>query len=245
MHYPRLLLILLLFIAFQANAQKVMLEEKPDVAANTRFGPNLDYFMQFTFSYGMLVGKGDDRLPINNWRSSDFTAGLKLKRKINGLLSVWLEPKYHYAAYNIRQTDSINIADKMFETGNKIKHVKERFATESILLNGFLRVNFDPKRGNYLGNYLDLGAGVDFMLGKEYLSLDKVSGGPTDGSIKRTSYTGLPFMNDIGYNTFARLGFNWIAIGFNYRMSSLFKSQYGYPEPPAYTVFIDINPYSH
>jgi hypothetical protein len=233
--------IIFLFSFFAASAQKVMMEEKPDVSSNSKFGPNQDYYLQWTLSAGALIGSGDTRLPVNDLRSTDFSTGFKFKRKINGLLSFWIEPKYHYASYNINQVDNKTIADSLFWGPIKTKHVKERFSTESFMLNGFFRINFDPKRGNYIGTYLDLGAGLDFILDKEYVAIDN----EPNGSELRTSYSKLPYMNSLNYNGFARLGFDWWAVGFNYRLSGIFKSQYGLPEPPAYTISIEINPSGH
>ena len=223
------------------KAQEVVLEQKPDQFAHSNFGANKAWFAQLSIGFGTLVGKGDNELSINDWRSNDLTIGIKMKRKINGLLSVWLEPGYHYAAYNINQTDH-KITDSLFwQSPGPLKHVKERFATEGILVNAFLRINIDPKRGNYLGNYLDLGAGSEIIIDREYLAIDQNS----DGSVKRTSFSNIPYMNSFGYNVFARIGLNWLAITFNYRLSALFKSQYNIPEPSVFTAGIEINPYTH
>jgi hypothetical protein len=237
------LLFLLLFLnSGMLSAQEVILEQKPDPSANSSFGANKAWFAQVTLGVGTLVGTGtsDNKLSINDWRSNDLSIGIKMKRKINGLLSVWLEPEYHYASYNINQTEP-KITDSLFWPNGPQKHEKERFATEGILVNAFLRFNFDPKRGNFLGYYLDLGAGSNIVIDREYLSLDKKS----DGSEVRTSYSNIPYMNSIGYTAFARIGINWLAFTFNYRLSSLFKSQYNIPEPSAFTAGIEINPYSH
>jgi len=247
MYYIKKSALVLLFILGgilpALKAQEVVLEQKPDQLAHTGFGPNKAWFAQLSIGYGTLIGDGANAngLSINNWRSNDLDISIKMKRKINGLLSVWLEPGYHYAAYNINQTEP-KLTDSLFWPGNgPLKHVKERFATEGLLLNAFLRLNFDPKRGNYLGDYLDLGAGGDINIDQEYLAIDKNS----DGSVKRTSFSNIPYMNGFGYHVFARIGLNWLAITFNYRLSGVFKNQYNIPEPSVFTAGIEINPYTH
>ena len=238
-------IILILFpaifiLAQNAISQDVVLEQKPDQFTGGTFGANKDWFAQLSFGFGTLVGKSDPGLSYNDWRSNDIRIGVKFKRKISGLLSVWLEPEYHYAAYNINQSGP-KVTDSLFWFGLPINHEKERFATEGILLNGFLRFNFDTKRGNFLGYYLDLGAGADIIADREYLTIDKRS----DGSQVRASVTNIPYMNNLNYSLIARIGINWIAFTLNYRMSPLFKSQYNIPEPAFITAGIEFNPYSH
>ena len=243
-HKKKSSLFFFLFLALalrSASAQDVILEQKPDPMSSSNFGANKDWFAQVTLGVGTLVGGTNSNvLSYNDWRSNDLRIGIKLKRKINGLLSVWLEPEYHYAAYNINQTGAKN-TDTLFWNNAPTKHEKERFATEGVLVNGFLRFNLDYKRGNFLGYYLDLGAGADVIIDREYLAIDK----KTDGSEVKTSISNIPYMNSIGYNAFARIGINWIALVFNYRLSSVFKSQYGIPEPSLFTAGIEINPYGH
>jgi len=223
------------------KAQQVMMEEKPDQGVSTKFGPNQKYFIQFTLGAGSLLGTGNSKLSINDIRSNDFNAGFKFKRKISGLFSIWLQPEFHYAAFNINQSDSKSLTDSLFGGNTHIKHQNERFATEALALNVFIRINFDPNRGNFLGYYLDLGARGDLNIGREYLIVDN----KPDGSVATTNYTGVPYINTLGYNAFAKIGINWLAVTFNYRLSSLFKSQYNFPEPPVYTIGLEINPYSH
>jgi len=243
--FPPLFLFPFLFLVLgflpKTFAQDVILEQKPDPNAIGNFGANKAWFAQVTLGVGTLVGgTNSNALSYNDWRSNDIRVGVKLKRKINGLLSVWLEPEYHYAAYNINQSGA-KITDTLFWNNADTKHEKERFATEGVLVNGFLRFNLDYKRGNFLGYYLDLGAGSDIIIDREYLALDKKG----DGSEVKTSISNIPYMNSIGYNAFARIGINWIALVFNYRLSSIFKSQYGIPEPSLFTVGIEANPYGH
>jgi hypothetical protein len=233
--------IIFLFAVMAVHGQKVLVDERPVRAATTDFGPNEKYFVQFSSGLGCLVGKGDSRLDINDLRSTDFQIGIKFKRKISGLLSVWLEPSYHNAAFNLNQGNNKTLTDSLFWGNTHYKHEREHFAVEAFNLSGFLRFNFDTKRGNYLGYYLDLGAGADLYLGKEYLADDN----KPDGSRATTNYTDLPYINNFGYNVFAKIGINWLALTFNYRLSHIFKPGYGLPEPPVYTVGLEINPYSH
>jgi len=237
-----ILILILIFLSLSLStiAQDVVLEQKPDQFIGGTFGANKDWFAQLSFGFGTLVGKGDAGLSYNDWRSNDVRISIKLKRKINGLLSVWLEPGYHYAAYNINQSGN-RVTDSLFWGGFPINHEKERFATEGLLINGFLRFNIDTKRGNFLGYYLDLGAGADVIADREYLTIDK----RTDGSQVRASVTNIPYMNNLDYNVLARIGINWIAFTLNYRISPLFKSQYNIPEPAIITAGIELNPYSH
>jgi len=232
--------ILFFMILHRVGAQDILLDQKPDEGLKNQFGPNKAYFIQFTMGVGTLVGTGAPGLSYNDLRSNDLKIGVKFKRKISGLVSFLLEPEYHYAAYNINQ-GSPKITDTLFWASNAANHQKERFGTEGILLNGYFRFNFDPKRGNFMGYYLDLGAGANFVLDREYLAIDKEQ----NRSVLRSSFSNIPYMNTLSYDLTAKIGINWVAVVFSYRLTSLFKSEYHIAEPAAYTVGVEINPYSH
>jgi len=236
---------LILFIAIigsslASRAQKVLMEQTTVVPSAVTFGPNEANYVNYVFQFGTLVGMGDPKLPINDLFSNEVSTGFKYKRKFSGFFSAGVDLRYHYAAFNINQVDNKPVPDTVF-WGKPVKHEKERFSTQGILVSGFLRFNLDPHRGNFMGYYLDIGGGIDLVLGKEYLAIDK----KPDGSLVTTTIDNLPYMNTLNYYTFAKLGVDWVAVCFTYRMSTLFKTEYHFPEPPVCSVGIEINPYGH
>jgi hypothetical protein len=232
----------ILFALFTSalQAQQVLLQEAPENAGKSNFGPNLQNFLGLHFAIGEAVGKGDAGLDINDTRSLDILAGIKYKYKLNGMFSVGFDVNYHYYDYNIHPNKSARFPDTVFNA-YFVDNVRRRFSFNTIRLNGFVRVNFDPHRGNYMGHYLDLGAGVDGILSGEFVSVDKAA----DKSKIKTIISQSPYLEKYSYSVFARLGVNWFAIFANYRLNNIFTSKYNLPDAPPLTVGIELNPHFH
>lgn len=238
----RKIYIFVLFIFFSAglSAQQVLLQEEPENAGKNTFGPNLQHFLGLHVALGEAVGKGDKGLSIDDKRSLDFLIGIKYKYKFNGLLSAGFDMNYHYFDYNIQPDKSARFPDTVFNA-YFVDNVRRRFSFNTIRLNGYVRVNFDPHRGNYMGHYLDLGAGVDGILSAEFVSVDKSA----DKSKIKTIISQSPYLQKYSYSVFARLGISWLAVFANYRLNSIFTSKYNLPDAPPLTVGIELNPHFH
>lgn len=235
-----LVLILIFNAAPALKAQQILLQEDPENAGKSNFGPNLKHFTQVHFLIGQAVGKGDEGLSINDNRSLDFMAGLKYKYKVNSIFSAGFDLNYHYYDYNIKSNKSARFPDTVFSS-TYVNNVRRRFSFNTIRLDGYLRFNFDPNRGNYLGHYIDLGAGIDDILSRAFVSIDKGD----DKSKIKTIVTRSPYLQKYSYSVFARLGFNWFALYANYRLNNIFVDKYNLPDAPPLTVGIELNPYGH
>lgn len=235
-----LLCFLLINIATGARAQQVLLQENPQNAGDGNFGPNLKHFVGLHIGLGEAVGKGDPGLSIKDSRSLDFLIGLKYKYKLNNLLSTGFDLNYHYYDYNIEANKSARFPDTIFNS-TLVNNVRRRFSFNALRLNGYMRLNFDPKRGNYMGHYLDIGAGVDEVLSGQFVSIDKAE----DNSKVKTIISKSPYLQNMQYSVLARLGTDWFALTANFRLNSIFKSQYNLPDAPKLTIGIELNPNGH
>jgi len=100
--------------------------------------------------------------------------------------------------------------------------------------NVYFRINF-TRRGNYLGNFLDFGASVDWTFAMRHFTKEK-----TDNIITKTRSRGYDYYNPLNYHVFARIGFNRYVLSGSYRLSDVFKNKYNYPELAKITVGLEI-----
>ena len=122
---------------------------------------------------------------------------------------------------------------------NDSLHDKEKLTFHNLSLGLYNRFNFG-KRGNYIGNFLDLGAKVDLPFYVVHFTKDKIDVATNNGRIVKTRTTALTYINPIYYNAFFRFGINKYVITGSYRLSDLFKGNNKYTELPVMTLGIEI-----
>lgn len=238
---------ILLFFCFcfaftQVSAQRELLAEDRTEKNDTTpsFGINEANFFHFRTGMGMIFGPEGDGVGFGFGRSLEPFIGFRYKRKLSGMFSIGLDPTYKYSAFNFNDKDKNAFLDTNFwGSGTDTFHNREKIGLHSVGLGAFIRINFDPKRGDYMGTYLDLGAGGDFIFANEYITKGELQ----NGTMVKTRYTRNPFISRFQYNYFARLGRNWLALTFAYRPSPIFKNSYNYPMLPKYVAGVEFNLY--
>jgi hypothetical protein len=231
-------LIICLFIVILARemkAQDVLLEQKVSEEPRER-GPNTRTYSHFFLEYGFMAGKADAGLNLNTPGSREVRLGYRSKLKLTSILAIGFDLSYRYDKFSISQKNAQAFPDTMLGL-TPMKHIREKLAFHSLSIDPFIRINFDPNRGNILGYYLDLGASGSYAVSNELLMQDKAA---NDVKVK-TRYTNLPFTEPLQYGVFGRLGFNLITISASYRLSSYFKEDLKLPEPPRLIVSLMLN----
>ena len=230
----------LLILNFKSFAQTKILEvdRKIDTLPKT-FGANLKNYLQMYIGYGFVVGQSEKGAAIKYGSSSDFVLGFRYKRKIGNVYSIGYDLNYHRTSFYLVQNSMKIIPDT-------ILHDKEKFVFNAFGLSLYNRFNFDNHRGNYMGYFLDLGAGGDWDFNIKTVSEDKIN-----GNIVTTSTKKLKYVNPYNYYAFTRLGFNKYILSAAYRISDQFIDSlakvYGsyknYPELPRIIIGLQIGFY--
>ena len=142
-------LILLLSITF-AKAQSVELEDniKADTLSSN-FGKNRFFYMHNTIGYGVNIINQSDVYEAEQPGSGCFMFGYNFKWKANNLLAFGFDLMWNSYDYQLKQDDN-----KLFP--DSLKHDKQKIMFNDIAISPYIRINFDVKRGDYLGYYLDL-----------------------------------------------------------------------------------------
>jgi hypothetical protein len=217
-----------------AFAQEVKILELPDSTPKIPlFGRNRLHFVSTNVGFGTCFGPDDDRAPARYGFSNTAWLSLQYKYRINGLLAWGAETRYSAQWFGFRQTD-----EKVFPTAAKWK--RERLFFHKIEAGGYLRINFDPRRGDIIGRYLDLGALVTLPVGLTHFTENK---GP-EGTIVNTRTRRLPYRQPIWGVAVARLGWGNLALEAQWRWTQALKAYQGETyELPAFSLGLAIGIY--
>lgn len=228
----------LLFMGLsQLKAQDVLFrEDREKDSLVSSFGANQKHYLNLFIGTGFVAGNSEGDIAVRYPNSTEFITGLKYKRKLNRILSAGAELGYRYTRFALSQREEIDFPDTIFNTGRN-KHESEKFGFHALPLSIFLRFNFDPRRGNTTGNYLELSGLGDWIFSNEYVVDDVLD----DKTKRKMKFTGMPFVNPLQYHASAKIGMRWLALGLRYRFSDYFKSSYAYPELPRFSVTAEIN----
>jgi len=187
-------------------------------------GPNLKRFRHPFFSFSFPITLGEEADFIKQGSSSMVDAGLRMKHKINNTFSAGLDIGLNWASYKIRQNDDKTVTDTIIND-------KEKIQINSLTPAIYLRMNAG-KRGNFIGNFLDLGLYGSWNWKRAHITVNSND----DGEKIKVITTGLTYIEPISYGALARIGMNRYVITARYRLSDLFKSSVTYPELPGFSI---------
>ncbi len=232
----RTLLLIILTISFLAvRSQSVLLDEEVKDEPNTdTFGPNQKKFAHFYIGYGIPVGPSEsDSVAIVTVRSYEYVFGYRFKYRVSQFYSFGFDLNFNSKIFTIKQ-DSF----KLFP--NSIIHDREKLQLRNAGLTIYNRFNYG-KRGNKIGNYIDLGAYLDWTPNPTYITYDEYSIVNSVGASNTRQYhKGLIYLNPINYGLIGRIGFGKFALCGSYRLSDMFYKQYIYTELPRIIVGLQI-----
>jgi hypothetical protein len=219
----------------QLSAQDVLLEEQPFDDPETKVGPNRKFYFQTLVHGG--VGPQIASFDTTGIYGLSWSTGVdsRYKLKLTNMFSIGADIGIHNYSVLFNQDAANGFQDSIF-WGGPITHQREYINVSHLGIYPFLRINFDPGRGDFLGYFLDIGAGYGLQTLDKYVAIDNR---PDDIRVK-TKMTKLPYFAPLELSAYGRLGFNWFAIGARYRVSTLYAEKYGFPEPTPVQFFLEI-----
>ncbi|MBO6518242.1 MAG: hypothetical protein JJ975_17025 [Bacteroidia bacterium] len=204
-------------LGLTSQAQTIELEQ--DVNRDTvisDYGPNRKNFFGTYLGLGAVIGQIDHDFMKLKPVSDRFTFGAYYKRRLNNVYSVLLSSNYGVTVYR-------------FEVSEVMKY--NRIRANDVNLDFSNRFNFG-RRGNRIGNYLELGvSGMYIFHTKQETKTEVVDNAALYKNVK-TELTGLKFIESANYSVHARFGFNKFAITADYRLSDLTTNRVDYDLPP-------------
>jgi hypothetical protein len=163
---------------------------------------------------GSIFGADGD-IAIKSGLSNYYQLGALYKLKINGLLSVVAELGYRRESYLRGNLSAIS--------NDSLEISSARYNLNIAQPNLGLRFNFDPKRGNVLGTYLEIGGGPSLLLWASSYTRTKVyqlrHTNEEYAQTQATRVSPLRGFNAIQWVGYARLGRGRFAVVGMYRLT--------------------------
>lgn len=221
--------LIILFSNHNVYSQKQIIHQnlKQDTLKINR-GPNAK---KYSYSYIIVGGVVPDSKVVDATWCHEFGFGWLKKRKLNNTFSLGYDFSFSYRNYRIKDTTYYALP-----AGASL--IKERLYTRNLQLKPWLRINVG-KRGNTLGNFIDIGAFGEWSFARtHYYKFENPKGTPEgvkgEYLLKKHNWF-LPF----NYGAMLRIGFNkWSFYGM-YRLSDMFKSNIYFKEMPRITAGVN------
>jgi hypothetical protein len=225
----RILTIILVSLSLGAFSQGILLQQnvKADSIRPTR-GPNLKNYIHGYVGVGFPLYTNEEANYTKPVLSTDFNFGIRYKRKFTSYLAMGLDLGLTSTAYRIKQNASKTIPDTQIND-------KEKIQINTVVSSAYLRINVG-RRGNYIGNYLDLGAYGGWNFQKKHKTTNKND----EGEKVKVMTSKLNYIEDFSYGLLARIGMSRYALTARYRLSDVFKSSYVMPELPGLIVGFEV-----
>jgi len=234
-----LVCIVLLLIGLEVESQIVLMDPVADEdSVIERYGPNRRHYMFGYFGFGFVVGPtvGGSGTDMIYGRSIQLLfGGPQYKRKFNEVLSAGGGTYFEYKSYHFKQ-----IAGKTFPDATL--HNMAKYRTFGLGIEAFVRANYG-KRGNQIGNYVDFSMYGMWTFQRRYVTKDKYPVPQSAGNFAdRVINRKLDWANPTNYGFRVRLGFNWFSVYYDYRFSSLVKTDQfpTFPDMPRSVIGIQI-----
>ncbi|NLJ07990.1 MAG: hypothetical protein GX437_10005 [Sphingobacteriales bacterium] len=223
-----LIIITLSMTGFLSFGQvRLFSEEVEDFSRDKGFGPNQKHYVQFLFTYGSYFGKSNPGAVVNPFVSTYFSLNLRYKLKLSRNFALGSELEFPFSSFHLSQEQG-----KIFP--DTILHLNERIEVNEIRGSLYFRVNFNKRRGEYLGTFADVGMKSGWIYAFYHHTLDK-----TNGIKVHTTYNGYDFYKPLINYWYIRLGFDKVSFILMKRFSSFFKPSVAYPDLIKYSAGIE------
>ena len=221
--------IILVLLSIEVFSQDILLQQ--NVNADTirpTYGPNLKNYMHGFVGMGFPFYTNEGSNYTKPGASANFDFGVRYKRKFTSFLAIGLDLGINTASYKLKQNDSKTVPDNIIND-------KEKIQVNSIVSAAWFRINIG-RRGNFIGNYLDLGAFGGWNFQKKHKTVNTND----DGEKVKVSTSKLKYIENFSDGFMARIGTGHYSLTANYRLSNLFKSSYAMPELPRLIIGMEV-----
>ncbi len=197
--------------------------DKPDKCPNCKkFG---HIYSTIAWSPALFSNETDVKI----LSSSCYGLGYRRFYRINQFLSTGYNIALLGNGYNIKQKENKNIHDTVL-------HDKETYYVNYAGAEWFFRINFDKRRGMYVGHFLDLG----FYSGYHYTRQRFIQDNTDQGVKVKIWYKNVNYLENYQYGLCARVGFNRYVLMARYRMTDIINPQTDFNQLPRMTFGLEI-----
>ncbi len=231
-----IILLLLSLAQRPIQAQELIFEKNPGrLTDHPAFGPNRKHFFHPFFSSALILPSSSAKiLPTNVLFTGNIAVGLRYKYKFSGPLSMIAESGAHRNFYKLNQNPGKQFPDT-------VSHRSQTVGSAGMFGGLYLRLRLG-QRGDYLGNYIDLGISAQANLLNKLVTKDLIyPEDPHSHIIEKTNVSALKWINPFTYKALMRVGFDRYALTASYRISRLLSID-AVKDLPAFEIGIEISP---
>ena len=211
-----ILLIAVLLFTLTGFSQTIIMQdaspmEPYEVKTN---GPNLKNYGHWFIGFGavMPVGAQSDNTIFG--KSLLFELGYRYRYRVSNFFNTGFDVSYYIQGNRLNHSGMEKVYDGMVHDRANIVQNELRFSP-------FLRFNLTPKRGNYLGTYIDLGGYIAWNFIPVFRAVDNRSSYNEELKYPR-QYDPMQKRNEYGLT--GRIGRNKLIVFAHYRISDLLKN---------------------
>ena len=160
-----IIFIIILTAANAAFSQEAILDENVAAYYETEknFGQNRKHYIHFYLGTEFAAGPAEN-IKIRYGNSGSTILGVRYKRKILNFYAIGLDLNYHHTNFRIDEKNDTFL--------DLVIHSKERLVFDMAGLEFYNRINIG-KRGNFIGNFVDLGLYTNYIIGARHVTIDK------------------------------------------------------------------------
>jgi len=226
-----------LLFSLGLSAQDVVLDMNVDEQYTEKKGPNMRQYGHFYEGIALVVPYNSvSGAKTDLARSGEFLFGYRYKLKLLSFYAIGFDLSHRWTRYGIASEELPTVATNPLSFARDVKRMS--LGVSSFGAEAYNRINIG-KRGNTLGNYLDLGIKGEWNYNRKLLIKEIAA----DGEYFETSRTVQKKLNLIEkFSTVvtARIGINKVMLYGNYRISDLVAGGFTTPELPPLNVGVQL-----
>lgn len=234
-----LLLFSLIMVQTNSPAQELIFEKQLDsLQKHPNFGPNRRHFCHAFLSSSLFFSPSSGtEIKTRQPFTGQIALGFRYKLKINRPLSVITECGLNRSFFKLDQSPGKNFPDTLI-------HHSQSLRSTAIFGGVFFRIRLG-QRGDYLGNFIDLGLVAQTSMSNKLVTRDEINSmDPKPYLIDKTTVSRLMGINPLNYKASVRVGFDRFSLFATYRLSRLVDTSSG-KDLPAMEVGFEISPVSY
>jgi hypothetical protein len=217
-----------------SKAQEVVLSEKViQDSVRGKYGPNMSHYLHFYAGFGFITPVNQNTgSEIYFGKANNFEIGLRYKKRITNWLALGANLYYEMYNYRLEQNDDKTFPDTLIYGKQKVK-------SHNFGIAPYLRINIG-RRGNRLGNYLDVGVFGNVIFSQKLKAFD------TPDGKEKVVLKDAGLLNSTFWGVYANIGIaNSFVLFAKYNMSELVKpGNANYADLPPLTIGLQFN-FSH
>lgn len=176
------------------------------------WGPNRAHFFQGYLNLGFYTSTFTPNRDFKIGSSFDLGLGTIYRYRVSNFMNLGVGLGYIYQKVVLNNKGMVKAWDTQL-------HSKAKLANNVLSAKPFVRLNLSPKRGDYLGTFIDLGGFVNW----NFYPVTSFSDNQADQRYVQ-KYVFDKEQERIQYGAFLKVGRDWFRLGSNYYLSNWFKS---------------------